>query len=77
MAQRDDANNFREPVIELPARAITGKINCAGDHSTAFPPPSLHRRDGPTEPMACIYGLGLAVTTQGGKQVMLGDKILN
>jgi len=77
MVQRDDANNFRGPVIELLARAITRKINCAEDHSTAIPPPSLHRRDGPTEPMACICGLGLAVTTQGSKQVMLGDKILN
>jgi AraC-type transcriptional regulator N-terminus len=25
----------------------------------------------------CIYGLGLAVTTQGGKQVMLGDRVLD
>ena len=27
--------------------------------------------------MHCIYDFGLAVTTQGAKQVMLGDKVFN
>jgi RNA polymerase sigma factor (TIGR02999 family) len=59
------------------ARTIDRHARAAGDHMTAFPALSLHRRDAPTEPISCVYGLGLAVTTQGGKQVMLGDKALN
>lgn len=27
--------------------------------------------------MHCIYDFGLAVTTQGAKQIMLGDKVFN
>jgi len=44
---------------------------------TAPPAPSLTRRDAPTEPVHCIYDFGLAVTTQGAKQIMLGDKVFN
>ena len=30
----------------------------------------------PTAPMHCIYGLGLGVVAQGGKQVMLGGEVV-
>jgi AraC-like DNA-binding protein len=46
----------------------------AGDHATALPSLILHRRNGPTEPLHCIFPLGLALTTQGHKQVMLGER---
>ena len=34
-----------------------------------FPALTLHRRNAPTEPLHCIYSLGLAVVAQGSKQV--------
>lgn len=48
-----------------------------GDHPTAIPQLSLHRRSVKTEPMACIYGLGLAVVAQGGKRVTVGEHVLD
>ncbi len=48
-----------------------------GDHPTAIPQLSLHRRSGKTEPMPCIYGLGLAVVAQGGKRVTVGEHVLD
>ena len=48
-----------------------------GDYETAIPGLTLHRRRALTQPMHCIYGLGLGITAQGQKQVVLGDQILN
>lgn len=48
-----------------------------GDHPTAIPQLSLHRRSVKTEPMPCIYGLGLAVVAQGGKRVTVGEHVLD
>jgi hypothetical protein len=31
----------------------------------------------PTAPMHCIYGSGLGVVAQGGKQVMLGGEVID
>lgn len=59
------------------ARAIERHVYTAGDYQTTLPELSFHRRHAPTEPMPCIYPLSLAVTTQGEKQVMAGDKIIN
>jgi AraC-type transcriptional regulator N-terminus len=59
------------------ARTIERHVYNAGDYETALPELSLHRRHAPTEPVPCIYPLSLVVTTQGEKQVMVGDKILN
>jgi len=47
-----------------------------GDYTTAIPALTLHRRSGPTEPLHCIYSLGLGVIAQGAKQVMLGDEVI-
>src|SRR3989440_11952297 len=38
-----------------------------GDHTTAISALTLHRRKAPTEPLHCIYSLGLGVVAQGGK----------
>ena len=47
------------------------------DYTTAISGLTLHRRSTATEPMHCIYGLGLGVVVQGGKRVMLGEEIFN
>lgn len=47
-----------------------------GDHTTAIPGLTLHRRSAPTLPLHCIYGLGLGLAVQGRKQVLLGEEVL-
>jgi len=59
------------------AYAIARIAQSDGDYSTAIPGLSLHRRKTPTAPMHCIYGLGLGVVAQGGKQVMLGSEVMD
>jgi AraC-like DNA-binding protein len=59
------------------AQAIARHVHRTGDHQTALPALSLHRRDRPTEPLTCTYPLSLAITAQGEKQVMVGEKILD
>lgn len=48
-----------------------------GDYQTAIPQLRMARRSSSTEPLACMYMLGLGVVAQGGKQVTLGDQVLN
>ena len=62
--------------IETLAQHIGRIARIDGDHSTAIPQLSLHRRSVKTEPMPCVYGLGLAVVAQGGKQVTLGEQVM-
>ena len=59
------------------AFAIAAVAQSDGDYTTAVPTLSLHRRNTPTAPMHCIYGLGLGVVAQGGKQVMLGGEVID
>ena len=61
---------------EVLAQQIGRIAGIDGDHTTAFAPLSLHRRSARTEPLACIYGLGLAVVAQGRKQVTVGEQVL-
>ena len=72
---RDAKGTVTPEVLDL-ARTIARHAATAGDHETAIPELSLHRRHVPTEPIPCIYPLGLALTTQGDKQVTVGDKVL-
>jgi len=58
---RDGGNICRGPTVEL-WRVLHLRF-------TAVMPP--------TEPVHCIYYFGLAVTMQGARQVMLGDKVFN
>lgn len=48
-----------------------------GDCDTAIPTLKMRRCSSTTEPMPCIYGLGLALIVQGGKRLMLGDEIFD
>ena len=59
------------------AREIGKFAQKAGDYTTAISALTLHCRSTATEPMPCMYGLGLGVIAQGGKQVMLGEEIFN
>ncbi len=58
------------------ASAIEQLTNFDCDLTTAIPGLSLHRRKAATAPMHCIYGLGIGVTLQGCKQVMVGEDVL-
>ncbi|MGJ3255513.1 MAG: AraC family transcriptional regulator [Alcanivorax sp.] len=46
-----------------------------GDYTTALPALTVHRRDSCTDPLPCIYDLGLAVSVAGDKQVSGGDRV--
>ncbi len=48
-----------------------------GDYQTAIPQLLMARRSGRTEPLACMYMLGLAVVAQGSKRVTLNDQVVN
>lgn len=48
-----------------------------GDYTTHIPALMLYRRSAVTDPMPCIYGLGLGLAVQGGKRVTLGDEIFD
>jgi len=48
-----------------------------GDYSTHIPELMIYRRSAVTDPMPCIYGLGLGLAVQGGKRVTLGDDIFD
>jgi len=48
-----------------------------GDFATPIPGLTIYRRSAATDPMPCIYGLGLGVTLQGGKRVTLGDEVFD
>src|ERR1700730_9064382 len=59
------------------AHAVGSFAQPDGDYATAIPALTLHRRSAPTEPLHCIYRLGLGVIARGCKQVLLGEKVLD
>ncbi len=64
------------PAIAALARAISMFAQSDGDYKTAIPALSLHRRKGPTDPLHCIFNLGLGVVAQGDKQALLGSEVV-
>jgi AraC-like DNA-binding protein len=58
------------------ADAIAAVAQNDGDHATAIPGLTLHRRSAPTTALHCIYNLGVGVVAQGRKQVLLGDETI-
>lgn len=46
-----------------------------GDYSVQIPALMMYRRSAATDPMPCMYGLGLGITVQGNKRVTLSDEI--
>jgi AraC-like DNA-binding protein len=65
------------PAMNVLARAIRRLAQTDGDHNTAIPALTLHRRSAPSEPLHCIYNLGLGVVAQGDKQVLLGGETID
>lgn len=57
------------------ASALHDIAQTDGPHTTALPALSVYRSSTPTAPMACLYGLGLAITVQGSKRVSYGDQV--
>lgn len=70
-----------EPTTTLDTRRLTERveqiIRSDGDHFAEIPGLSFHRRSAVTMPLHCIYVLGLGLTLQGGKQVMVGEEVLS
>jgi hypothetical protein len=76
-AKQSEADTSEVPATSALARAIKRFAQTDGDHNTAIPALTLHRRKAPTEPLHCIYNLGLGVVAQGDKQVMLGGESID
>jgi len=77
MPQEAQPYSVEVPATSGLARAIGHVAQSDGDHNTAIPALTLDRRKAPTEPLHCIYNLGLGVVAQGGKQVMLGGESID
>ena len=77
MGRRLSPSKSAVTVMSTLARTISDLAQIDGDFPTAIPALSLHRRKMPTEPLHCIYGLGLGIVAQGGKQVILGGEVMN
>lgn len=58
------------------ADMVSQILRSEGDQVTAIPGLSLHRRKLATTPVHCVYGLGIGVTVQGCKQVIVGEDVL-
>lgn len=57
---------------------MVGKIALVdGDYSTAIPALMLYRRSKATDPMPCVFGMGLGIALQGDKRVTLGREIFD
>lgn len=59
------------------ARAVERFAQEDGDHMTAIPALSLHRRSAATEPMHSIFGFGLGIVAGGRKRVALGEEVFD
>src|SRR5881396_4250609 len=77
VAKLAEAEISEVPATSALARAIRRFAQTDGDHNTAIPALTLHRRKAPTEPLHCIYNLGLGVVAQGDKQVLLGGEAID
>ena len=77
MAKLAEAEPSDVPATSVLARAIRRFAQTDGDHNTVIPALTLHRRRAPSEPLHCIYNLGLGVVAQGKKQVLLGGETID
>jgi len=77
MSKKPGPQTAETPATSALARAIGRFAQTDGDHATAIPALTLHRRKAPTEPLHCIYNLGLGVVAQGDKQVLLGGESID
>src|SRR5256885_13888860 len=77
MAKLAEAEPSNVPATNVLARAIRRLAQTDGDHNTTIPALTLHRRSAPSEPLHCIYNLGLGVVAQGDKQILLGGEAID
>jgi AraC-like DNA-binding protein len=77
MGGHQSLNNSQVTATSALAHAVASFAQTDGDYSTAIPALTLHRRGAPTEPLHCIYSLGLGVIAQGCKQVLLREKVID
>ena len=77
VAKTAEAEPSDIPATTVLARAIRRFAQTDGDHTTVIPALTLHRRSAPSEPLHCIYNLGLGVVARGGKQVLLGGDAID
>ena len=63
--------------IDTLARELGRIAQNDGICPTAIPQLTLYRCSMRTQPMHCMYALGLAIIAQGGKQVSLADQVLS
>jgi AraC-like DNA-binding protein len=77
MNRQPQAGSIEAAAMSALAHAVGSFAQTDGDYTTAVPALTLHRRSAPTEPLHCIYSLGLGVIAQGNKQVMLGDEVIS
>jgi hypothetical protein len=68
------ATSAKQNADEL-ARLVGAIAQTDGDYRTPIPALMIYRRSFTTDPMPCIYGLGLGLTVLGGKRVTLGDEV--
>jgi AraC-like DNA-binding protein len=77
MHKRAEAGSIEAAAMSALAHAVGSFAQTDGDYTTAVPALTLHRRSAPTEPLHCVYSLGLGVIAQGSKQVLLGDEVID
>src|SRR4051812_12597634 len=65
------------PATNVLARTIRRFAQTDGDYTPPIRALTLHRRNAPTEPLHCIYNLGLGVVAQGHKQVLVGAESID
>ncbi|MDZ3992292.1 HTH-type transcriptional activator RhaR [Pseudomonas sp. Teo4] len=77
MTRLETPRDHAESALSGLSALIARHAPSSGDFATRLPSLSLHRRAAPTDPMPCIYGLGLGVVAQGSKQVMQQEAVLH
>lgn len=77
MIAEDTGSLTSSALVSLLARSVQKIATASGDHRTAIPELTLHRRNRPSQPVHCVYTLGMAVTVQGSKHVLLGERDLS
>ncbi len=70
------SNKPTAPALDRLASAIAAFAQSDGDYATAIPQLLLYRRKSPTEPLPCIYHLGVGLVAQGEKEVLLGEEVI-
>src|SRR5471032_279387 len=57
------------------ARLVSALAQTDGDYTSAIASLAFYRRSAASDPIPCIYGLGLGIALQGDKRVTLGSEI--